>query len=160
MNTFACLLFLSLLVSYYCGKNTPEEKLFYIFIYNTQVLCVANLFFKDVYMQLILHDCFVYVLVYGLLCTHHIHTKLFAMSISTAMIVTRMIYDRCIFLWWNQNRNIDFDIVVFTMIMISYFRESSVLPNWVCLFVGCISHFLPDSRDDSFVFMFSKMCHI
>ena len=156
MKIFSCLLFFSILVSYYCGKNTPEEKLFYILIYNTQLFCVANLFFEDLYIQLLLHDCFVYVLVYGLMCTPHIHTKLFAISISTAMIVTRMMYDRCIFLWWNKNRNIDFDIIVFTMIIISYLRKSSVLPNWVCIFIGCISHFLPDCRDDSFVFYILK----
>lgn len=148
---FSYLLFSSLVLSYYCGKYTPEEKLLYVLIYNTQLGCVFNLFFKDVRMQLLLHDSFVYVLVYGLMCTPYMYTKLFSIVISTAMIFTRLIYDRCIFLWWNKSRNIDFDIIVFIMIIISYFRKNSLLPNWLCISIGCISHFLPDSRNDSFV---------
>ena len=146
---FSYLLFTSILLSCFCGRYAPDERFVYILIYNTQLGCTLNLFWRDPNIQLVLHDCFVYVLVYGLMCTTNTYTKLFALIISTAMLTTRLIYGRCIFLWWNQDRNIDYDVIILIMTILCCFRNTSFLNNFVCISIGIVSHFLRDAYENS-----------
>ena len=149
---FAKLLFFSIPISLvgfkeYSGEETP----LYLLILGTQFLCVLNLLIMNKRLQLLLHDLFVYVLTYGLLCSNNHFTKIFSIVIGSTMLLTRMYYKRCIFLFWNATRNIDYDFVVLSMILACFFRQDCLLGNKECMAVGFFSHFLLDKYENSFI---------
>ena len=153
---FAKLLFLSIpfsLVGFkeYSGEETP----LYILIVSTQILCVINLFIMDKRLRLFMHDFFVYVLTYGLLCSNNHYTKFFSIVIGSTMLLTRMYYKRCIFLFWNTKRNIDYDFIIFSMVIACFFRTDFLLGNKECMVVGFFSHFLLDKPENSFIKKFN-----
>ena len=149
---FSKLLFISIPISLlgikeYSGEETP----LYILILSTQFLCVINLLIMDKRLQLFLHDSFVYVLTYGLLCSNNHFTKFFSIVIGSFMLLTRMYYKRCIFLFWNTKRNIDYDFVIFLMILACFIRYDFLLGNKECMAIGFFSHFLLDKYENSFI---------
>jgi hypothetical protein len=148
---FSKLLFLSIPISLIGFKQIPEEEfILYIFILSTQFLCVLNLLILDKRLQQFLHDSFVYVLTYGLLCSNNYYTKLFSVVMSFQMLMTRLYYKRCIFLFWNTTRNCDYDFIVLFTILTCIMRSESLLGNKQCMFIGIASHFLLDQHKNSF----------
>lgn len=125
------------------------DKEHYALIGLTQVLCVMNCVLEHKEFQLILHDIFVYVILYALLVTNCHGLKIFGTIIASAMVFTRLLFGRCIFLWWNTCRNIDYDILVSVMIVINILRESPVLNMYICISAAMFSHFLRDSDQNS-----------
>lgn len=153
---FGKLLFLSIPISLVGFKKYSGEEIpLYILIISTQFLCALNLLIMDKRLQLFLHDSFVYVLTYGLLCSNNHYTKFFSIVIGSVMLLTRIYYKRCIFLFWNTTRNIDYDIVVFLMILACFFRDDCLLGNKECMAVGVFSHFLLDKHENSFIKKFN-----
>ena len=146
---FAILLYLSIILSYFCSNYAREEIWIYRIIFLTQLFCCMNLYFLHKGVQQFLHDCFVYVLVYGLMTTNNLFTKVFSCCVSTAMVSTRFYYKSCIFLWWNTNRNPDYDMIVMLMTLICLLRSRALIPNWLCFIVGVVSHFLEDAQNNS-----------
>ena len=149
---FSKLLLLSIPISFTGLKHIPpEEFLLYVLILSTQILCVLNLLIMDKRLQQFLHDSFVYVLTYGLLCSNIFFTKCFSVVMSFQMLMTRLYYKRCIFLFWNTTRNCDYDFVVSLMILVCMMRSDSLLGNKQCMFIGIASHFLLDEQENSFL---------
>ncbi len=152
---FSKLLLLSIPISFVGFKQSPQEEfLLYVLILSTQFLCVLNLFILNKRLQQFLHDSFVYVLTYGLLCSNNSYTKIYSVVMSSQMLMTRFYYKRCIFLFWNTTRNCDYDLVVFFMIFTCLMRSDSILGNKQCMFIGIASHILLDEHKNSFLKVF------
>ena len=125
---FSILLLLSIPISLFGLKvNYEYEAFLYSLIVSTQFLCGLNLFLLNKRFQQVLHDVFVYVLTYGLLSSNIYFTKLFSMIMAGTMLATRFYYKRCIFLYWNTNRNCDYDVIVLCMMIVCALRSHSLL---------------------------------
>jgi len=147
---FSTLLITSIPISLYGLKiNYEYESFLYTLITSTQFLCVINLFFLNKRFQQFLHDIFVYTLTYGLLSSNIFFTKVFSMTMAGTMLATRFYYKRCIFLFWNTNRNCDYDVIVFCMMCVCGLRSQSLLYEKECALVSFISHFLCDKNENS-----------
>ncbi len=152
IKMFSKLLFLSIPISFLgFGRIPQEEFLIYVLILSTQFLCVINLLIMDKRLQQLLHDSFVYVLTYGLLCSNNSYTKIFSAVMSLQMLMTRFYYKRCIFLFWNTTRNCDYDLVILLMVLSCLIRSDSLLGNNQCIIISVVSHFLPDKQKHSFL---------
>ena len=149
---FSTLLILSIPISLFGLKLNYDHELFnYILIISTQFLCVANLYFRNKRVQQFLHDIFVYVLTYGLLSSNIFFTKVFSIIMASTMLATRFYYKRCIFLFWNNNRNYDYDFIVISLMIICTVRSSSWLFEKECAVIATISHFLLDKHENSVI---------
>jgi len=149
---FSKLLFLSIHISFVGFKRSSDEEfLLYVLILSTQFLCTLNLLIMDKRLQLILHDSFVYVLAYGLLCSNIQFTKFFSVCMSFQVLLSRLYYKRCIFLFWKTSRNCDYDLILFSMILSCFLRNDSLLGNKQCMIIGFASHFLLDEDKNSFL---------
>ena len=141
----------------FCASfSHTDEYVFYVLTFYTQLLCLLNFFVAHKYFQIILHDIFVYLLVYGLTHTNCLHTKFFACTIALTMLGTRHAYKRCIFLWWNEERNLDNDLITLFLVGICCYRTLSLLTNSMCILVALTSHFLEDSLHNSFAKRFTN----
>lgn len=129
----------------------------YVLVLITQILCVVNLTLNSQYLQLILHDIFVYMIVYGTLSSECHYYRYVAIYASVAMVISRMYYKRCIFLWWHTERNIDYDFIVLLGTIINLFRKNKLLNLYVCILISLCSHFMKDEQKNSFIFKFFKL---
>lgn len=149
---FSTLLILSIPISLFgLTVNYEYEPFLYTLIVSTQFLCCLNLFVLNKRFQQILHDIFVYVLTYGLLSSNVYFTKNFSMIMAGAMLATRFYCKRCIFLYWNTDRNCDYDVIVFFMMIVCALRTQSLLYKKECVAVSLFSHLLCDKYENSFV---------
>ena len=148
---FAQLLIVSTVAGYYGTQYAPEEFMMYMFILFIQLICILNLIIADPRPQSSLHDAFVYVIVYGLLCSTNVYTQHLVSCIAFAMVSTRIAYNRCIFLWWNTERNIDYDVIVSIMTLVCLMRSESLIRHWLCWVIGFASHFFSDVSSNSVI---------
>lgn len=153
---FVPLLFFFTAFGRYCALYSEDEFFVYQFIFGVQMICFLNQLIEDKRIQQLLHDAFVYVLVYGLLCSTNTVTQYFSSFMASTMIITRSVYNRCIFLWWNVGRNMDYDIVVLGMIVACLLRRESWISHWVCVVVGMTSHCFHDASKNSWLNFFLR----
>ena len=74
-----------------------------------------------------------------------VNTKVLCCLVTTAMFVTRVVYNRCIFLWWKRDCN-DFITMLGPIgIVVCVARGNTrLLPTWACLLIGVLSHWIED----------------
>ena len=122
----------------------------YTLVLYTQILCIANQILKNKSFQLFLHDIFVYCLTYGLLSSTCDGMRVLTMCTAFAMVSTRIIFKRCLFLWWYTERNMDYDMIVTLVAFTNTMRTTSICHPFVCLIVAIYSHFLDVSYNNSY----------
>lgn len=121
----------------------------YIIICATQFCCAVNTRMQSQTFQLCLHDMFVYMITYGLMSSMCTGLRIYAMMIALFMISTRIVYGRCIFLWWKTQRNMDYDFLVFCMAFANMVRTTCLIDIKMCFLIGIFSHFLADESRNS-----------
>ena len=121
---FPQVLFLSCITSIYLQK---EDFKFMSFIIFSHILCMINLFVQNKTFQLLLHDVFVYSLLYSNLQSSSIKIRAYGAALCLIMCITRMYYNKCMFLYWNNERNTDFDICVWLILMFNIFNITNCL---------------------------------
>ena len=152
MSMFAFLLFCSIPSTCFgIAMVSHHEIVLYVVILHVQLICVLNLLIRDMRIQQYAHDVFVYVLVYGLTSSLERYTMWFSTVVATAMLCTRYRYNRCIFLYWNIARNIDYDFIVLFLILYCCVRTERLLEHFHCICIGAISHFFEDDEKKSYI---------
>ena len=147
---FVYLLFCATFLTAYCAVADEEcDRMHYLFALVTQSLLIVNLKFCNVKTQVLLHDVFAYILGYGLLVSECTAFRCMTSLVAITMIITRIYFNKCLFMWWNTERNIDTDMFVFILLCFNMVRRSGLLPSHICLVMSYFSHFIPDKKDHS-----------
>ena len=120
----------------------------------TQTLCLANVWLRSRSLQYVLHDVFVYCVMFGNLMTVGAAVRAFAVAMTALLLATRVHYDRCIFLGWQTSRNVDFDVLVALLIGSNCARSGALVADSRAAhaaraLVGMISHGFSDRRCQS-----------
>ena len=142
---FPSILIAALIATVRSFRHARDKNLWGVAI-GTQLVCVVNLQAQSVLVQTLCHDLFVYVILNSLLHTHCYHMRRMGVVLSIAQLATRAAYNRCIFLWWNESRNILFDICVFVITIIGARRTKSLISVNTCAAVAAMTHFVDDSH--------------
>ena len=96
-----------------------------------------------------LHESFVYIVVSGLLHSRCAASRKLATAVASTMLVTRAMYNRCIVLWWNDERNTDIDLVVAIMRWVGLERgRRALLSQASRAFIALASHGLRDDPSE------------
>ena len=127
----------------------------YRMVFATQCLCLINLKLRNKQAQVLLHDAFAYTLGYGLLTSECTGFRTMTSIVATVMILTRIYFNKCLFLWWNTERNVDTDAMVVVLIYLNIFRTSSLISSYTCLILCCVAHIIPDKAHCS---LLNKLC--
>ena len=112
----------------------------------TQAICAANLVVQNVLIQTLCHDVFAYVMVNCLLHTQCILMRKMGIVLSITQLSTRVAYNRCIFLWWNESRNVFFDVCVLLLTIVGARRTKPLVPMSTCIVVAIMTHFADDTH--------------
>lgn len=132
------------------ARRHSDERRFFDAVLLTQVVCFANLVWQSRLVQQLAHDAFVALLLYALVGSRCTRVRAVGLLAASAQLVTRHVFDRCLFLWWNVGRNKDNDLVVAVLCVVST-TCPPLLSVWTCVIIGIATHVLPDGPDDAVV---------
>ena len=136
-------------VCLYCGRARLQDSVFW---YASVVTCAAmgfNVCVQSEWAQQWFHDLFVYIVVSGMPHTQCVASRNLASAVVSAMLVTRATYNRCLALWWNEERNTDIDLIVAIMLCVGLIRgRRPLLSRATCAFIGLASHWIRDDPSE------------
>ena len=99
---------------------------------------------QSAYLQEYLHTMFVFLMTFGSFVPRY---RAVAVFCNVSMLVLRVAYDKCVFLWWNEGRNMWNDALGLVMLVASPWISP---PEWLCfvfaMSVALVAHHAEDPR--------------
>lgn len=92
-----------------------------------EALCFVNLWLQSVPVQIWAHDAFVGVFVHATLASTCEELRFVGTVAGGLMLLTRSLYDRCVFLWWQRGRNLDSDLAITLLLILHTLRKERPL---------------------------------
>ena len=112
-------------------------------------VCFVNLEWQLRWLQKLAHDAYVSLLLHALAVSTCSNVRTFGLVTSALQLLTRWWYGRCLFLWWNTERNVDNDVAIVILCAMCLWRRGPLVPTWWCVLLGIVTHCLPDDRQHS-----------
>lgn len=114
-----------------CFRNYDDLKYLggiLIFLF----FCWINVLLRSLFIQKLLHEIMVLFLLLGHLTPSCKGVKNISIYLSILIFFTRIIYNKCLFLWWNETRNIKLDLC--HLLVVIFGNYVSISPKLVCFF--------------------------